>query len=303
MIANKIIVLGSSNTDMVIHTDRLPDPGETVLGGEFMMTAGGKGANQAVAASRLGGTVSFISKIGDDYFGKKSISLYQKENINIDNVFIDNDRPSGIAQIIIDAKAENSIVVAPGANMALSKEDVDKSSELIKNASILLMQLEVPLETVNYAISIAKPSNTKVILNPAPACSLPEDIYSDLFLIIPNNTEAEILTGVEVTDWDSAKKAATILHNKGADNVIITLGSAGALVGEKGAFTEVPIEVAVEAVDTTAAGDTFCGAVAVALTEGMDMKQAVRFANRAAGLSVSRKGAQISIPYRKEVIL
>lgn len=303
MTVKKIVVLGSCNTDMVIQTDRLPVPGETILGGEFMMTPGGKGANQAVAAARLGGDVSFITKVGNDLFGKSSIDLYQKEGMNTEYIFTDPEKPSGVAQITVDKNAENCIVVASGANMTLSEQDVDQAKQLIEKSEILLMQLEVPLKSVQHAASIANKAGVKVILNPAPACVLPDELYPDLYMLIPNNTEAELLTGVKVSDWKSAKKAATILQSRGVNIVIITLGSFGALILKEGEFIEAPIEVKVKAVDTTAAGDTFCGALAVALAEDMDITQAVRFANRAAGLSVTKVGAQVSVPYRKDVVL
>lgn len=302
MKSKKIVVLGSCNTDMVVKTDRLPVPGETIIGGEFMMTPGGKGANQAVAASRLGGDVIFITKTGNDIFGHQSIELYENENINTDYIFSDPDNPSGVALITVDAHAENCIVVASGANKTLRKEEVDKSREVIESADILLMQLEVPIETVQYAANIANKANVKVILNPAPACALPDELLSDLYMIIPNMTEAEILSSVKVTDWDSAKAAADIIAQKGVDIVIITLGKLGALVKKGDQYIEVPIEVEVKAVDTTAAGDTFCGALAVAISEERDMEEAVRFANRAAGLSVTKMGAQVSIPYKYEIV-
>lgn len=303
MSAKKIVILGSCNTDMVIRTEHLPVPGETILGGEFMMNPGGKGANQAVAAARLGGDIAFITKVGNDLFGKQSVEGYEKENIDTKYIFSDPNNPSGVALIMVDSKAENCIAVASGANGTLLKKEVDESREVIENAEILLMQLEVPYETVAYAAEMANKAGVKVILNPAPAIKLPDDIYPNLHMITPNTTEAEILSGVKVTDWDSAKKAADVIAAKGANIVIITLGSLGALIKKDGEYIEVPIEVKVKAVDTTAAGDTFCGALVVAMSEGMELHEAVRFANRAAGLSVTKPGAQMSIPYRNEVIL
>lgn len=301
MASKKIVVLGSCNTDMVIQTDRLPVPGETILGGEFMMNPGGKGANQAVAAARLGGEVTFITKIGNDHFGSKSVEIYAQENIDTKYVFSDSNNPSGVALITVDKNAENCIVVASGANKTLGIEDVNKGKDVIEEAEILLMQLEVPYETIEHAASIAKKAGVKVILNPAPAYALPDSLYPDLYMIIPNMTEAEILSGIPVTDWESAKKAADVIAAKGVDIVIITLGSLGALVKNGDEYLEVALEVKVKAVDTTAAGDTFCGALTVALAEGADLHTAVRFANRAAGLSVTNFGAQMSIPYRKDI--
>ncbi|MBK5720649.1 ribokinase [Dysgonomonas sp. Marseille-P4677] len=298
----KIIVLGSCNTDMVIQAAHLPVPGETIIGGEFMMTPGGKGANQAVAASRLGGNVTFITKIGNDIFGRQSLRLYQDENINTDYVFLDTNNPSGVALITVDNNAENSIVVASGANKTLSKDEVEKCRNEIENADILLMQLEIPLETVEYAAEMANKAGVKIILNPAPASILPDSLFKNIDVIIPNITEAELISGVRVNNWESAKVAADIISQKGVDTVIITLGSLGALLKVDGVCYEFPVEEKVKAVDTTAAGDTFCGALSVALSEDMSFANAIRFANKAAGICVTKMGAQISIPYRKDVV-
>ncbi len=300
---NKIIVLGSCNTDMVIKAERLPIPGETILGGTFLMTPGGKGANQAVAASRLGGALTFICKTGNDMFGKQSLKLFSKEEIKTDYIFTDADQPSGVALITVDAKGENSIVVAPGANSALSKADVDIASEAFSDADILLMQLETPLETVIYAAEKAQENGVKVILNPAPAPIqvLPEKLLSCLYMIIPNKTESEILSGIEVIDWESARLAADRISEMGVAVVVITLGSMGALVKEGKEYYEIPVTKKVQAMDTTAAGDTFCGALCVGIAEGMALPEAVEFASCAAGISVTRMGAQASIPYRSEI--
>jgi len=300
---NKIVVIGSCNTDMVIKSERLPVPGETILGGTFLMNPGGKGANQAVAGSRLGGDVTFVCKIGNDLFGQQSIELYDEENINTDFVFKDNELPSGVALITVDGKGENCIVVAPGANSSLSKADVDLARPAIENADLLLMQLETPVETVTYAAEKAKRNGVKVILNPAPAPAqpLPAELLEQLYMIVPNKTEAQILSGVEVTDWESAHRAADKISAKGVSVVVITLGSMGTLVKDGDHYHEIPVPVKVDAVDTTAAGDTFCGALCVGITERMDLPDAVRFANMAAGISVTRMGAQASIPFRSEI--
>ncbi|MCD7972230.1 MAG: ribokinase [Candidatus Azobacteroides sp.] len=303
MKTKKIIVLGSCNTDMVIKTDRLPVPGETILGGEFLMTPGGKGANQAVAASRLGGNVSFITKTGNDIFGRQSLELYQNENINTDCIFSDPENPSGVALITVDKNAENCIVVASGANKTLSKEEVDTCRAHIENADILLMQFEIPMETVEYAAEIAAKAGVKVIINPAPASHISDELLKNTHVLIPNMTEAEIISGIKVSDWESAKKAADIMNEKGVDIIIITLGSLGALLKMDGEYYEVPVEVKVKAVDTTAAGDTFCGALCVAISEDMPIREAIAFANRAAGITVTKMGAQVSIPYRKDITL
>lgn len=295
-----IIVVGSSNTDMVINADHLPVPGETIMGGSFMMNFGGKGANQAVAAARLNGNVHFIAKIGKDLFGKRSIEQYEDEGIHVEQIYSDPVLPSGVALIIVDANGENSIVVASGANSSLSPEDIKKAHSVIEKGDIMLIQLEIPIETVEYAAHLAKEKGIKVILNPAPARALSDRLLKNLYMIIPNETEAEILSGVKVTDWESAQKAADIIHAKGANIVVITLGSKGALIKEEGQYHKVPVPK-VKAIDTTAAGDTFCGAVCVALTENMSVLNAVKFANKCASITVTRMGAQSSLPYRREI--
>lgn len=300
---NRIVVLGSSNTDMVIKSERLPVPGETILGGTFLMNPGGKGANQAVAASRLGGNVTFICKTGKDMFGQKSMDLYAKESINTEYILSVNDLPSGVALITVDANGENCIVVAPGANSLLNKNDVELASETIINANLLLMQLEIPIETVIYAAEKAKKNGVKVILNPAPvpAQALPKELLSQLYMIVPNKTESEILSGIKVNDIESARCAANIISKMGVPIVVITLGSKGTFVKDGDQYFEIPAASNIDVVDTTGAGDTFCGALCVGITEGMDLQEAVRFANIAAGLSVTRMGAQASIPYRREL--
>lgn len=295
-----IIVIGSCNTDMVIKADRLPVPGETIIGGSFMMNPGGKGANQAVAAARLKGNVHFIAKTGNDLFGKRSIEQYEDEGIHAENIYSDPTLPSGVALIMVDMNGENSIAIASGANGSLSPEDIRKAQPTIEKGDILLMQLEIPIETVEYAAQIASEQGIKVILNPAPARALSNKLLQNLYMIIPNETEAEILSGIKVTDWESARKAADIISAKGVDIVVITLGSKGALIKEKDTFHEVPVPK-VKAVDTTAAGDTFCGALCVALSEDVNVLDAVKFANKCASITVTRMGAQPSLPYRKEI--
>ncbi len=297
----KITVIGSSNTDMVIKSPKLPAPGETVLGGDFLMNAGGKGANQAVAAARLGGNVVFITKTGRDIFGKEAVRLFEKEGIDIGYIAVDPEKPSGVALIMVDDHGENSISVALGANGTLDRTDIDKAAEQIMNSEYILMQLEIALETVVYAAEIASENHVKVILNPAPALTLPDRLLRDLYLITPNETEAELLTGVAVKDELSAGQAAEILKRRGAENVIITMGAAGAYVSANEFSGLIPAP-AVEAIDATAAGDTFNGALAAALAEGKPMTEAVEFAVKAASLSVTKMGAQASIPYKKDLV-
>ncbi len=296
----KIVVVGSTNTDMVIVADHFPVPGETILGGKFLMNPGGKGANQAVAAARLGGQVSFISKVGQDVFGQQAIQNLIQEGIEVSAVYIDPESPSGVAQITVDKHAENCIVVAPGANMMLNKKDIDLADTLIEKASILLVQLEVPLETIIYAVKKASSLNKKVILNPAPATPLPDDIFDALHIITPNETETELLTGIKVKDIDSARMAAKHLTEKGVHTVIITMGANGAFLFNNNIEKMIPAP-GVSALDTTAAGDTFNGALAVSIADGNSLENAVIFANKAAAFAVTKMGAQSSIPYLSEL--
>ena len=296
----QILVVGSCNTDMVIKAAHLPRPGETILGGTFFMNPGGKGANQAVAIARLGGSVTFICKTGSDIFGHQSQQLFEEEGINTSYVFSDSGNPSGVALITVDEKAENCIVVASGANANLLPSDLAKAEEAIELADLILMQLEVPMETVCFVADIAWQKGKKVILNPAPAHPLPADLLHHLYLITPNETEAEMITGVKITDDISAVEAARVLSGMGVQHVIITLGSKGALICSDGEAEIVPA-LKVEAVDTTAAGDVFNGALTVALSEGRNLKESARFACKASAISVTRVGAQSSAPYRNEV--
>lgn len=285
---------------MVINMERLPLPGETLLGGKFFMNPGGKGANQAVAAARLGGKVLFIAKVGNDPFGVRAVDQYKAEGINTKHVLVDKEHPSGVALILVDAHGENSIAVASGANAHLMPQDIDNARGAIEDGDILLMQLETPLETVEHAALLAKQLGKKVILNPAPAHPLPESLLRNLYMLIANETEAEYISGIQITDMNSVARAADIICGKGVENVVITLGSKGAFVKERGAYHQVQ-GLKVKAVDATAAGDTFCGALCVALAEGRSITEAVEFANRAAAITVTRMGAQSSLPYRREV--
>lgn len=297
-----IVVIGSTNTDMVIIADHLPAPGETILGGSFFMNPGGKGANQAVAAKRLGGDVTFIAKTGNDIFGERSVRMFKEQGINTDFLLTDPLNPSGVALITIDKDAENTIVVASGANGALYPADLEPAIETIKDAAIVLMQLEIPLETVLYAAEMAANNGARVILNPAPACPLPENLFQYISIITPNETEAEMLSGVRITNLESARVAALIIRAKGVRTVIITLGASGAFISNADTEMLVPSPV-VHAVDTTAAGDVFNGALAVALAEGWPLTDAVDFGCRAAAISVTRLGAQAAAPYRHEINL
>jgi ribokinase len=298
----KIIVIGSCNTDMVIRTQKMPQPGETVLGGEFMINQGGKGANQAVAVAKLGGNTMFVGKVGNDIFGNRTVELLSKVGIDTSQVTVSTDKPSGVALINVDASGENAIAVASGANGALSCADIDAIESEIADAALIIMQLEIPIDTVEHAAAIAKKHGVLVVLNPAPAPTtpLPPTLLSNVDIIIPNKTEAEKISGVEITDDASAEDAIKVIHGMGVTTVIFTLGSKGALLNVDGNSTLIP-SYKVKAVDTTAAGDTFCGALCVAISEGKTLLDAVKFANRAASVTITRMGAQQSIPFRDEL--
>ena len=296
----KIVVVGSSNTDMVIKLDRIPRPGETIIGGDFIMAAGGKGANQAVAAARLGGEVTFVARVGADIFGKQAIQNFQEEGINTDFIVEDQEHPSGMALIFVDQKGENSIAVASGANSKLSEKDVAAAESKIAAAGVMLLQLETPLDTVRYAARLASEKNVKVILNPAPARELDDELLWNVTLLTPNETEAELLTGVKVDDEQSATQAAGVLRDKGVSTVIITMGAKGSLLVTDAHAALIPTEEVV-AVDTTGAGDAFNGALAYAVANGKPLEEAVRFANLVGALSATRMGAQPSMPSRDEL--
>jgi len=300
MASKKIVVVGSSNTDMIIKTPRIPRPGETVLGGEFSIAAGGKGANQAVAAARAGGKVSLVARVGRDMFGEQAITALARDGIDISLVFQDPGAPSGVALIFVGEGGENSIAVASGANARLSTEDVMQSRDAISSSALLLMQLETPLDTIQAAADIAVRSKVKVILNPAPARPVPAELLKRASILTPNEHEAEVLTGIKVEDEQSANQAAEALLARGAGAVLITLGAHGVYVAA-GKKREITPGYKVEAVDSTGAGDVFNGALAVALAEGKTIQDAACFANAAAALSVTRLGAQPSIPRRDEI--
>jgi ribokinase len=303
-----VCVIGSSNTDMVIKGDKLPAPGETVLGGTFLMNPGGKGANQAVAAARLviapgsSTTVTFVANVGNDIFGRQALQQLEREGIRTDFVTTDANEPSGVALIGVDRKGENCIMVASGANARLGPEQVAQALAAETDAAntVVLLQLETPIPTVEYAIRQSHERGMRVVLNPAPAQGLDPVVLACLYVITPNETEAELLTGVRVTDETTAQRAAQRLHDAGVPNVVITLGSRGAYLSTLagGSIITAP---PVTAVDTTAAGDCFNGALVIAIAEGRDLPDAVAFACKAASISVTRMGAQASLPHRHEV--
>jgi len=296
----KLVVVGSSNMDLVISLPRIPAIGETVLGGKSSMVFGGKGANQAVASIRSGGDIAFITKVGNDLFGENMKNHFKREGFRTDLILTDANEPTGIAQIFVSEKGENSIAVAPGANMKLMPKDIEPFTDLIKNSKVVLLQLETPLETVEYIADIAYRNKVKLILNPAPAQKLSENLLKKVWLITPNETEASLLTGIEVKDASSAEKAAEHLLKMGIKNVIITLGENGSLLcNEKGSEQFKAFKA--KAVDTTAAGDVFNGTLAVAITNEESLQEAINFAAAAAAISVTREGAQPSIPTRTEI--
>ena len=296
----KLVVIGSSNMDLVISLPRIPAIGETVLGGKSSMVFGGKGANQAVASIRSGGDIAYIAKVGNDLFGENMKNHFKREGFQTDLILTDAIEPTGIAQIFVSEKGENSIAVAPGANMKLLPKDIEPFTDLIKKSKVVLLQLETPLETVKYIVDIAYQNNVKLILNPAPAQKLSKNLFKKIWLITPNETEASLLTGIEVKDTPSAVKAAEHLLKMGIKNVIITLGENGSLLcNEKGSESFKAFKA--KAIDTTAAGDVFNGTLAVAITNEEPLHEAINFAAAAAAISVTREGAQPSIPTRNEI--
>lgn len=297
---DKIVVVGSSNTDMIIKVPRIPKPGETILGGTFTTAAGGKGANQAVAAARAGGDVTLIACVGRDLFGEEALRGFREEKINVDYIRRVDDVPSGVALIFVAADGENSIAVASGANASLTPRDIYNAEAAFVNADILVLQLETPLETVRAAAELAAEYHVRTILNPAPAQPLPDDLWPHITLLTPNESEAELLTGIRVDSEATAKEAAQILLNKGVSAVLLTLGARGAFIAS-GEYYQMAPGFPVAAVDTTAAGDVYNGALAVALARGDDLYQAVIYANAAAALSVTRLGAQPSAPRAAEI--
>jgi ribokinase len=296
-----ITVIGSSNTDMIIKVPRIPKPGEIILGGKFSTAAGGKGANQAVAAARAGGNITFVARVGDDIFGAQALKGLAKEGINIDFVVKDKEAPSGIAEILVADEGGNSTAVASGANQNLSVYDVIAAKEAILASDILLMQLEVPLKTIEYAAKLAYDNGIKVILNPTPGQQLPISLLKTVTILTPNELEAEALTGIKIEDEGAAEDAGKILMSKGVNKVIITIGKKGALILDSSG-SDLVGGFKVNVIDTTVAGDVFNGALAVALAEKNNIWEAVKFSNAAAALSVTKLGAQSSVPNREEIL-
>lgn len=299
----KILVVGSANMDMVIAAPHFPQPGETLAGYGFMTNHGGKGANQAVAAARLGAQVVFVGKVGNDQFGQAMKDMMCQEGIDVSALFAASQAPTGVALITTVPNGENTIIIEPGANAQLTPEDVERAEELFKDAGIVLMQLETPVPTLIKAAELAKQYGAYVVLNPAPApiTPLPDALLQHVDILIPNETEAAAISGTEIATTDDVPVAMERLHSMGIKNVIITLGSKGACASVEGNMVHVEAEK-VKAVDTTAAGDTFCGALCTALLQGRDLQGAMRYGCKAAAISVTRRGAQMSMPRKEEII-
>ena len=297
---NKLVVLGSVNADHVLQVPSFPRPGETLHGRNYQVIPGGKGANQAVAAARLKADIGFIACVGDDSFGINIRENFKMDGINITGVKMQPNCPTGIAMIQVSDCGENSICISAEANAKLTAEAIEPDLERIRQADYLLMQLETPMCGIEKAARIAKDAKTNVILNPAPARELSDELLSCIDVITPNETEAEVLTGITVTDNESAQEAANVLHNKGIEIVMITLGAKGVWLSQNGRGELIP-GFRVDAMDTTAAGDTFNGAFVTGLLEDLPLESAIKFAHAAAAISVTRLGAQTSIPSRKEV--
>lgn len=297
---NKVVVVGSYNTDLTIKTDRLPHPGETIIGGRFSESGGGKGANQAVAAARAGANVSFIAKVGNDVLGKEGIDRLNQEGINIKYVFFDHEFPTGVAFIVVDKNGENSIVVASGANSKLGTVDIETAENEILSADVVLLQLESPIKTIETVVNKCYDRGIIVILNPAPAQSLSDDILKKINVITPNRVEAEMLTGIKVTDEESLRSITMKFFDFGIKNVLVTLGSKGIYAGLPDMMEFIP-SFKVQSIDSTGAGDVFNGSLAAFLAEGMPIKKAVKMANASASISVTRMGAQNCAPNRREI--
>lgn len=296
----KVVVVGSFNMDLVIKTERRPQKGETLIGEEFGMFIGGKGANQAIAASRLGADVTMIGRLGADLFGDTFFTEFDRENIDTSFVVRDAEVGTGVASPVIDAEGDNSIIIVPRANMRLDVEDVERAASKIADADVLLLQLEVPIESSKRAAEIARANGVEIILNPAPACVLPDSFLGLVDILVPNEVETEFLTKVTVADDEGARLAAKVLFEKGISTIVLTLGNRGALLLTSQQSQLVPA-YNVKVVDTTAAGDAFCGALATALAGGDKIEDAVAFANATGALAVTVLGAAPSMPTAGQV--
>lgn len=294
-----ICVIGSLNMDLVVNVDNMPKKGQTIIGNSFKEVPGGKGANQAVAIAKLNGSVKMVGKVGNDGFGQTLINALDKDNVNTDYIKTD-DISTGVALITVDKNAENSIVVAPGANYKLKEEDIDECIDAIKTSDIVVVQLETPINTIKYALKKAKELGKYTILNPAPAVKLEDEIIKNVDLLTPNETELEILSGVKINNEDDIQIASKVMIEKGVKELIVTLGSKGSLYINKENY-KFKKAYKVDAIDTTAAGDSYTGALAVALSQDKNIEEAMDFASKVGALCVMKEGAQISLPTLKDV--
>jgi ribokinase len=295
-----VLVIGSSNLDLVVTAKRFPNPGETIFGKKFEMFPGGKGANQAVCAARLGCKTTFIGKMGNDDFREKLSSILIEAGVDIKNLLVDSNEHTGTALITVDETGQNQIIVISGSNMKLSPKDIERKSALFSDATVVLAQLEIPIETVVQAAELARQNHALFILNPAPAASLPDRLFPLIDFITPNENELELLSGIKTVDDSSIKHASEILMQKGVRNIIVTLGKRGAMLVNHSSAKLFPVSK-VKVVDSTAAGDAFNGAFASSISEGHSVEESIEFANKIASISVTRMGAQSSMPYLNEI--
>ena len=299
-IVPRISIVGSANKDLIVKVNRIPEIGETAIGEGLEIKPGGKGANQAVAAAMLGAKASFIGRVGEDAFGERLLRAMEERGVDTAHLRKDEGTHTGVALIIVDAEGRNIIAVAPGANARCHEKDVNRAAEVLRSSHVLLLQLEIPLEVVEYAVKMAREGDVDVILNPAPARELPKALLENVQVLVPNEKEVELLSGMLVRDIESAKKAAARVVLMGVEKVIVTLGAEGAVLATENKAVHVP-GVPVRAVDTTGAGDAFCGALAVALSSGKDLVEAITYANSAGALATTRVGAQEALPTTEEL--
>ena len=290
-----VIVVGSLNMDLVIRAPKIPRPGETVLGSDFRQVPGGKGANQADAAAKLGAETAILGAVGRDSMGSTLVQALKMDGVKVDMVLEKEDLPTGVAAIVVEDSGNNAITVAPGANSGLTPHDISSMEGIFKGATVMLVQLETPLDTVKRALQLARENNVKTILNPAPAMKLDDEIFSLVDIMTPNETELEILSGMDTSDLDKVERAGQYLLKKGVSRLIVTLGSQGSMDIVQDSATTYPA-YKVKAVDTTAAGDSFNAALAVSIANGESMEDSIRFATKVGAMTVTKHGAQTSLP-------